>query len=274
MKMLTIAAAIVLLGVCAACWLMLRVNRAQNVDAIGDGDFAQQIKLNPGATPGKVIHKIDTRDYAFCEIAPVLGNGPDMVAQFYNSSGPEDHCPVEKMESIDAKILAAKLGATLVYLNPTPQSARRHWVMDQLWIYKAGDSVDFLGVKATWVANVSLESLQGLAKPDYQPGQVHRETKYLYSKGTKVFLLRSADGKTWVMQSYSTEVDKNLTIDNLPELGSKLKLPKGFKFAVVTLTSDLIIDPGKAAGQAHILRDDHHDLYEGCGLDAACNYTP
>ena len=67
---------------------------------------------------------------------------------------------------------------------------------------------------------------------------------------------------------------QDLTIDNLPELGSKLKLPKGFKFAVVTLTSDLIIDPGKAAGLAHILRDDHHDLYEGCGFDAACNYTP
>ena len=252
-KKLAITAAMFLFGACA---------------------FAQQIKLNPGATPGKVIHKIDARDYAYCEIAPVLGNGPDMMAQFYNSSGPEDHCPLEKMQAIDAKSLAAKLGATLVYLNPTPQSARRRWVMDQLWIYKAGESVDFLGVEATWVASVSTESLWGLAKPDYQPGQVHRETQYLYSKGSKVFVLRGANGKTWVMQSYSTEVDKNLTIDNLPELGSKLKLPVGFKFEVVTLTRDLIIDPRKAAGLAHILRDDHHSLYEGCGFDAACNYTP
>ena len=72
---------------------------------------------------------------------------------------------------------------------------------------------------------MSLESLQGLAKPDYQSGQVHRETKYLYSKGSKVLVLRGADAKTWVMQSYSTEVDKNLTLEKLPELGSKLKLP-------------------------------------------------
>jgi hypothetical protein len=241
---------------------------------LGACAFAQQIKLKPGATPGKVIHKIDARNYAYCEIAPVLGEGSEMMAQFYNSSGPEDHCPVDKMAAIDAKNLAEKLGATLVYLNPTPQSARRHWVIDQLWIYKAGESVDFLGVKATWVASVSIESLKGLARADYQPGQVHRETKYLYSKGSKVFVLRSADGKTWVMQSYATEVDKNLTFDKLPELGSKLKLPSGFKFEVVTLTRDLIIDPGKAAGLAHILHDDHHDLYEGCGFDAACNYTP
>ena len=252
MKNLTIAA-MFLLGACA---------------------FAQQIKLNPGPAPGKVIHKIDARDYAYCEIAPVLGKGSEMTAQFYNSSGPGDHCPVDKMAAIDAKDLAANLGATLVYLNPTPQSARRHWVIDQLWIYKAGESVDFLGVKATWVASVSIESLKGLARADYQPGQVHRETKYLYSKGSKVFVLRGADGKTWVMQSYTTEVDKNLTLDNLPTLAGKLKLPQGFKFEVVTLTRDLIIDPMKAADMAYILRDDHHNVYEGCGFDAACNYTP
>ena len=87
-------------------------------------------------------------------------------------------------------------------------------------------------------------------------------------------MLRGADGKTWVMQSYATEVDKDLTFEKLPELGSKLKLPDGFKFEVVTLTKDPTVDPRKADGLAHIIRDDHHDVYEGCGFDAACNYTP
>jgi|SRR5208282_3929247 len=236
--------------------------------------FAQQVKLNPGATLGKVVHKADARDYAYCEIAPVLGKGPEMMAQFYNSSGPEDHCPVDKMEAIDAKKLAAELGADFVYMNPTPQSARRHWVMDQLWLYEAGESVDFHGVKATWAASMSPESMKGMVRGDYQPGQIHRQTKYLYSKGSKVFVLRSPDGKAWVMQSYATEVDKELTFEKLPELGSRLKLPDGFKFEAVTLTKDLTVDPRKAHGLAHIIRDDHHDVYEGCGFDAACNYTP
>jgi len=76
------------------------------------------------------------------------------------------------------------------------------------------------------------------------------------------------------MQSYATEVDKDLSFDQLSNLASKLSLPEGFKFEVKTLTKDLTIDPRKADGLAHIVRDNLHDVYEGCGFDAACNYTP
>jgi hypothetical protein len=40
------------------------------------------------------------------------------------------------------------------YVNPTPQTARWHWVMDQMMEFKAGETVDFYGVKATWVATI------------------------------------------------------------------------------------------------------------------------
>jgi len=252
MKKLTIAG-IFLLGVCV---------------------FAQQVKLKPGATPGKEIHRTDARDFAYCEIAPVLGTPPNVVAEFYNSSGPDDHCPVDKMAAIDPKELASELGASFVYMNPTPQTARRHWVMDQLWLFKAGESVDFHGVQATWAASMSPELMKGMVKGDFVPGEIHRESMYLYAKGSKVFLLHSPDGKIWVMQSYATEVDKDLSFSQLPNLASKLSLPDGFKFDVKTLTKDLTIDPRKADGLAHIIRDNLHDVYEGCGFDGACNYTP
>lgn len=68
---------------------------------------------------------------------------------------------------------------------------------------------------------------------------------------------------------------KDLTFEQLPQLGSKLKnLPKGWKFETKVLTKDLTIDPRKAKGVAHIIRDELHDVYEGCGFDAACNYVP
>jgi hypothetical protein len=233
-----------------------------------------EIKLKPGAIAGKEIDHPQVREYAYCEIAPVLGKPPEVVAQFYNTSGPGDDCPVGKMEAIDAQKLAAEVGADFVYMNPTPQNARGHWVMDELWIFKAGESVDFHGVKATWVASMSPEYMKGMIKGPYTPGEIHRESKYLYSKGSKVFVMRAPEGKTWVMQSYATEVDENLTFQQLPELGSKLKLPDGYKFEVVTLTKDLEIDPRRANGLAHIIRDDLHDVYEGCGFDATCNYVP
>ena len=33
--------------------------------------------------------------------------------------------------------------------EPDAQTARRHWVMDQNWVYEVGETVDFFGVKAT-----------------------------------------------------------------------------------------------------------------------------
>ena len=121
---------------------------------------------------------------------------------------------------------------------------------------------------------MSPELMKGVLKGDFVPGEIHRESKYLYAKGSEVFLLHSPDGKTWVMQSYATEVDKDLSFDQLPNLASKLSLPEGFKFDAKTLTKDLTIDPRKADGLAHIVRDNLHDVYEGCGFDAACDYTP
>ena len=58
------------------------------------GPTSAQIKLHPGLIPGKVIHNANVRDFAYCEIAPVLGTPPKLVTVFYNTSGPDDYCPV------------------------------------------------------------------------------------------------------------------------------------------------------------------------------------
>jgi len=234
---------------------------------------AQQITLKPGAIPGREFHRTNARDFAYCEIAPVLGTPPNVMVQFYTSSGPGDHCPLNEMAAIDPKKLAAELGAEFVYMNPTPP-ARRHWVMDQLWFYNVGETVNFHGVQATWAASMSPELMKGVLEGDFVPGEIHRDCQYLYAKGRRVFLLHSPDGKTWVLLSYSTEVDTDLSLDQLSNLASKLKLPAGFKFEIKPLTRDLRIDARKANGLAHIIRDNLHDIYQGCGFDAACSYIP
>jgi len=235
---------------------------------------AQQITLKPGAILDKdnEFHRDNARDFAYCEIAPVLGKPP--MAQIYNSSAPGDRCPVNEMAAIDPKKLAAELGAEFVYMNPTPQTARRHWVMDQLWVLKVGETVDFHGIRATWMASMSPEFLDGMLKGDFVPTEGHRENKYLYAKGRRVFLLHSPDGKTWVMLSYTTEVDTDLSLDQLSNLASKLKLPDGFEFEIKTLRRDLSIDMRNANGLAHIIRDNLHDIYQGCGFDNVCSYIP
>jgi hypothetical protein len=76
------------------------------------------------------------------------------------------------------------------------------------------------------------------------------------------------------MLSYTTEVDTDLSLDQLLNLVSKLKLPDGFKFEIKKLPRELTIDAQRANGLAHIIRDNLHDIYQGCGFDNACNYIP
>jgi hypothetical protein len=70
---------------------------------------------------------------------------------------------------------------------------------------------------------MSPELLEGMRKGVFVPARGHGENKYLYQKGRRVYLLHSLDGKTWVMLSYATEVDPDLSLDQLSNLASKFK---------------------------------------------------
>lgn len=250
------------------------------VDAVFDlvaSDQPPSLKLSPGAVPGRSLHTEKARDYAYCEIAPVIRTPRGVSAEFYNTTGttgPNGGCPAESFAKIDAKSLGERLGTRVVYMNPTPQHARRHWVMDENWVYAVGETVDFDGVAATWMASMSPELMMKAIAAPYAESQIHRESRYLYKKGSEVYLLRDPDRHVWVMQSYATEVDPTLSIDQLPRLRERLALPKGWTFETKVLDRDLTVDPRRSGGVAHIVRDALHNVYEGCGFDAACDFVP
>jgi len=255
----------------------------------------QEIKLQPGLMPGTQIHLTEARDTAWCEIIVVVATPPKLqlklppkdparlYAQLYNTTGttgPEGGCPANAFAALDGSKLATALGAEAVYLNPTPQVARRYWVMDETHVYRAGETVNFMGVAATWVGAMPPEQMRNAVSAPYERSEIHLESRFVYKKGSTVFLLRPPEGKThpggatWVMQSYTTEVDAALSLEELPELGSKLNLPEGWTYEAKRLTKDLTVDPRNNYGTAHIVRDDLHNAYEGCGFDTACSYVP
>jgi len=247
--------------------------------------LAQEIKLQPGLMPGTQIHLTEARDTAWCEIAAVLGPPPKLqlkmppkapariYAQLYNTTGttgPEGGCPADAFAALDGSKLAAGTGAEDLYLNPSPQVARRYWVMDELHVYRAGETVNFMGVAATWVGSVPPEQVRNALSAPYVAVEMHLEWRFSYRKGSMAFFLHSPDHKTWVMQSYTTEVDAELTFEQLSELGGKLNLPPGWIFEAHRLSKGLTVDPRNAYGTARIVRDDLHNVYTGCGFDTTC----
>ena len=232
-----------------------------------------KLLLHPGPIAGNTISLENTRDYPFCEFEVVTG-GPLMgiTVQVYNTSG-QERCMPGTLDPIDAEALAKKIGARKVVKNPT-----RYWLPDQLWIYDAGEVHDFDGVKATWMAKIELKGVKmgehGKPFPAYTPAHPSRHSKYAWKAGSEVYLLRDPDGKAWIMQAYTDLVDKSLTIDGLRDLGSKLKLPPGWKYEAKTLDRELTYEPVAPGYTAYFISDDLQNAYQGCGFDGACNFVP
>ncbi len=117
--------------------------------------------LSPGPVKGKTVYLDNVRGYPFCEFEVVMGAPPNLTVQIYNTTG-QEKCTPGKFDAIDAKALAKKLGVYAVVKNPT-----RYWVMDRLWSYDAGETYDFEGIKATWMAKLDFKS--GALKENVKP---------------------------------------------------------------------------------------------------------
>ena len=244
--------------------------------------MAQQTELKPGAIKGEIMSFTKARNYGFCEFyvgssGPVT---PGTELECYNTTATTTGCPFDVFSTLDTKKLASDLRASVVILNPHNQNSRKWWVVDELYAYAAGQTYDFSGIKATWVAKMSVADLEAAAKAGqtpYQPLTNTQLSKWVFKKGNTVFLLRAPEGKVYVMQAYTTAQDPKLTYEQLPQLGSRLeKLPAGWKYEVKTLDKDLAFDVRKAtpAGLKHLTLDEFQNVYLGCGFDAACNYLP
>ena len=78
-----------------------------------------------------------------------------------------------------------------------------------------------------------------------------RTSRMIFNAGETVYELITPEGAVYTMFSLSLKVDPNNTIENLPTLGERLTLPKGWKFRsrkldkemVLTATADLRTRP-------------------------------
>ena len=88
---------------------------------------------------------------------------------------------------------------------------------------------NFAGLDTRWAANAAI-SADALNKREqyYSITNVTCNRTWHYDAGKPVYILDAPNGITLVMQSFSLIVDKNQTIANLQNLGSRLKLSEGF----------------------------------------------
>lgn len=177
-------------------------------------------------------------------------NGPE--ATVYNTF-PLNDCPAELWGALDGAAIAKDNGAVGALLN-----GPRYWLMSGIE-KKAGSpqpTASFGGIEMIEQATVQLSSTN---PQPYSVNKVDRKAIFTFDAGRPVFELIDPEGKRWVMQTWSQVVDKELAMDDLPGLASRLTLPEGWSYHTRTLTSPLVVDTTER--EAHVLQDELTNSY-------------
>jgi hypothetical protein len=242
-------------------WVQAAVGVALCVLLGGDTVTAKQATPEAGALGAGTPDAFSSlRGTPYCEIlVPISGGDAGIqLIDVYNTLGLND-CPAEAWEAIDPATEAKKLGVPMIVKN-----GPRFLNYDRVTAESIGTPVAFGDLHFQLVAVLRWPTEASFAQwPFYSERQIERSTAYVFAAGKPVFQLVSPDGTVYVMQTYATEVNPTLTLDDLPALGDHLKLPEGWQYRVVTPDEDLTVTPQN--GVARILRDELLNTYQFMG---------
>ena len=204
------------------------------------------------------------RGYAQGEIFLLKRADEHLDAMVYNTTG-FGPVPADKFEAIDVERLAADTGSDVAWKNP-----RRFWMMDAATVNLVGEPRELQGLMFRMQMPVGFDPSRDQSAMAYHPMQIRRVTTYEFLSGRPVFLLRSPQETTWVMQTFTDHIDHDLRESGLPGLAARLALPDGWQYKAATLKQDLTIT---TEGVANIVPDNLANMYQGC-VDGVNNFDP
>lgn len=224
--------------------------------ACGTNGSSGSLEDSPAdATTTTAVAAKQMRGERYCEVLLITMNNGSATGEVWNSY-PLNDCPQATWETLDAKAIATENNVPIARLN-----GPRYWLMNS--VEKAGGTAelpkkDFGGIEMYRQATVEIGSLIEAAKP-YLPHSVNRTAAFNYDAGQRVYELTSADGTTYVMQTYSVQNDPTLTEAQLTDLGTRLTLPAGWTYSSRILDEPLKVQTATTA--AHVLQDDLGNSY-------------
>ena len=191
----------------------------------------------------------------YCEILLLDLESDGIHAEVFNSF-PLNYCPDDQWKAIDTAAIAKAEG--VVFASP---NGPRYWAMDS--IVKSDMSDVYKKTFGTIEMNRYADVFVGTSPADlllpYVPHAVNRKAAFVFNSGTNVYMLHDTEGKTYVMQSWSQQVDPTLDETALLTLADRLQLPEGWTYDFKTLTEEFVVET--RAEDAQVLGDDLRNSY-------------
>jgi haloalkane dehalogenase len=228
-----------------------------DVDDVGEmmaNDTSRRHAVSPS---GRLRLREGLHGARYGEVLLVTGRLNRIEATVYNTLGLND-CPDDLWHALDPEAIKKSYRARAVILN-----GPRYFLMDKISIADPGEEIfDFGGLQMRRLATVPLSLtslLGGLQRHPYTEQAVRRTTVYVWNQGREVYELIAPDGTSYVMQSYSLQVDPTLTEADLPTLGARLRLPDRWRYRARRLEAEwaLAVD-----GEAHLIQDELENSYQ------------
>ncbi|MGF1580714.1 MAG: DUF1330 domain-containing protein [Gemmataceae bacterium] len=164
-----------------------------------------------------------------------------------------NNCPLKSWKALDPKAIRSTTGAFSVVMN----GPRYFLANSATGSVASAKRKKFGELETRHVATIAINPLVN-AVP-FNEHRVRRNSRFVYNKGEEIYELKSPKGEIYTMISMSQIVDPKLQLTQLPTLGSRLKLPKGWSYQVRTLDADLVLT---AKGKAVVLQDDLRNTYQ------------
>ncbi len=204
----------------------------------------------------------------YTEILLVFGNAitKNFTAGVYNTlglnganpAGGGDSSPAAVLDKIDMKKVKEDNGAL-----STVKNGPRLWTVDYVGV-KVGKERDFQGLHAHWVMWFPIpDAIREGKDMSYSIMEAHRDTSMGIRKGSRVYILDTPDGSSFVMKSASLIKDPNQKFGDLQNLGSRLKPAPGWKFRTLILDQDLVFMTDN--GATNITQDEIGNTYDRVG---------
>jgi hypothetical protein len=244
-------------------WMLLGIALAAGVACeSGESGTADRREATAAVSPVGTLTNADGwpryegfRGDRYCEVLLARVIEGRLNAEVWNTYGLND-CPPDEWAALDAQAIKTARGALAVILN-----GPRFWLMDAIERKPTDDerqTTTFGTLEMFLGATVDIGPVPPNLAP-YTERRVARETVFEYSSGN-VYELVTADGRVFVMQSYSRQVNPSLTESDLGGLARLLKPPAGWTYRARTLDKPLRVRT--AGSEAVVLQDELSNTYQ------------